>query len=504
MWKAALIFTAIRLIIGIAVIGVAVSYMSRSIDGVVVSYVSLDSFLRAIGACDAYGNCDIAYTSGCFLCKYVEQLFFIIGDAAYAFWDALIGNIWILMSVGFVIFLFHHSYKHIRDANAAAATQHAQEKKFDFKAWFDPVWKLGVRVFVVGALLGVVGYGGAPVVKTVADVTITPVMFIGSSLATVATGISDTAACGSGRGIEREGTDILGPALQPFMCVIGNLNAVVLAGAAGGFALMNYTALGIGGGLWTWVAGLGIVIMFMFIGFNIFFKILSVVFQLVFLIIFLPLFMAAWAYEKEWTLMAGSVSNAIGMLAKCAVRIIAITLQILIFYGMVQFVAIEFFPGTDESRAAGYTVLLPAGILDNQGMGAQGPTDRQTASVMEVFSRCEAVGTADGVMNKNAFRDCFRAERAKVEAIYPGAFDFMRQGWSFLWMMIGLIFVYFFAVMKKVEDMLLGGKDNTGDDLFGSGGGTPFEYGSHVRQFGMSIWGVQKGIVNKIEGIFKP
>ena len=60
-----------------------------------------------------------------------------------------------------------------------------------------------------------------------------------------------------------------------FMCVIGNLYSVMLAGAAGGFALMNYAWLGLGGGMLTWIAGLLLVLAFLVIGFDLFFTLVA-------------------------------------------------------------------------------------------------------------------------------------------------------------------------------------------------------------------------------------
>ena len=47
----------------------------------------------------------------------------------------------------------------------------------------------------------------------------------------------------------------------------------MLAGAAGGFAMMNYAWLDMGGGAFTWLAGLSLVLMFLIIGFDLFFQI---------------------------------------------------------------------------------------------------------------------------------------------------------------------------------------------------------------------------------------
>ncbi|MCL1786135.1 MAG: hypothetical protein FWG39_03230 [Alphaproteobacteria bacterium] len=501
MLKAKIIITALKILLWAAALGVGVAYLSMSLGGASLTYTSLDRFLDAIGACGPDGVCDIAAANGCFLCAYIEKLFAIIGAAAETFWTALIRNIWILLSLGFAIFLFKHSYEEIKKMNdAAAKLEDASEKKFDFKSWFDKVWRQALRVMIVGAILGVAGAGGTRVVRTVADVTITPVMYIGSTLAMAATGTMDSATCGVREGAE-EG-DILGPAMRPFMCVIANLNTVVLAGASGGFALMNYSWMGLGGGLWGWITGLGLVLVFMFVGLNIFFKILTVVFQLVFLIIFLPLIIAAWAYENEWKLVGDGFSNAIGMLAKCALRVIAITLQIMVFYAMVQFVATEYYPGPPGSNAC-YTVLLPAGILGNRPE-CKGQADDASMSVIEVFRHCETVATREVAgareIVKTDFKSCFEMKKAEVTRKHPGAFDFMENGWEFFLMMMGLFIIYYYAVAKKIDGLFFG--DAGKDGIFGSDMGDPFEYGKYVKEFGQGALQAPQKLLDRIEKAF--
>ncbi|MCL2338977.1 MAG: hypothetical protein FWC51_03430 [Proteobacteria bacterium] len=496
MFKAKVIVTVIKALLWIALIGVGIWYLSSSIGGGSVTYTSLDGFLRATGACSG-ATCDIAKSNACFLCPYIEQLFYTIGQAAYGFWTAIVDYIWFLLAVGFVIFLFVRTFKFIQEQNKKNATLDTTDRKFDFSEWFKPVWPKAVRILIVGVLIGVGGgIGGPRVLQTVADVTITPVMYIGSSLAMAATGVSDSAQCGGGA-VDRKEDNVLGPALRPFMCVVGNLNTVMLAGAAGGFSLMNFSWMGMGGGMLTWIAGIALVIMFLIIGFNIFFKILSVVFQLVFLIIFLPLFIAAWAFEDEkWKLLDGVVSNAIGILAKCAVRIVSITLQILVVYAMVLFAADEYFPGPRDN----YSAIMPAGIaLNMTPTNGQRPTanDAQSASVMDVFSRCEVVGTENGTkpMDKDKFASCFKIQRAAVEQVHPGAFDFMDNGWEFLMMMIGIFLIYFYVIQDKIEE-ILGGKGMLGT------GDTEFEFGKYVKEFGQSLWRGPQQLLDNIGKAF--
>jgi len=426
--------------------------------------------MTAIGA----GDGNVANVSGCFLCGYISELFGVIGNATEMFWTAMVDNIWILLAIGFGIFLFVFSAQYIFDAAKKTTALDAKEKKLEFAGWFDKVWRQGARVMIVGAMLGALGMGGTTALKTVANITITPVMFVGAELSMAASGVSDAATCGA---MNTETDDVLNPVLQPFMCVMGNLNSVMLAGAAGGFALMNYAWLGMGGGAFTWVAGLALVIMFLVIGFDLFFQVLSVVFKLVFLIIFLPLLLAAAAFEKTWSLAGGAVKGAINMLVKSAIQIVAITLKVLIIYATVSFAADEFFPGP----ADGYSAILPPMM----GAAPQNP-DAQTLSVMNVFTTCEQVALTNGEMDADKFKDCFTAQKAAVERKYPGAFDFMANGWDFLLMMFFMFLLYFYAVSPKV------------DAILGKASKEQFDFGGWAKDLGKKIWDAPQQIFGAI------
>ena len=375
--KAQLIMIAIRLLMGAIALGLGIWYLSSSISGAALTYTSMSGFMNAVGATD--GN--VANVNGCFMCGYISDLFGVISRATELFWTAIVDNLWILMALGFGIFLFIHTAKYLFDASKKNANLDGKENNLDFKSWFDKVWRQGARIMIVGAFMGALGMGGTAALRTVANITITPVMFVGAELSMAASGVSDAASCGALDTVNT-GDNLLNPILQPFMCVIGNINSVMLAGAAGGFALMNYAWLDMGGGAFTWIAGLALVLMFLIIGFDLFFQILSVVFKLVFLIIFLPLLLAAAAFEQTWKLADGVVKNAINMLVKSAVQIVGITLKVLVIYATVSFAADEYFPGPND----GYSAILPPMM----GQTVQNP-DAQTLSVMEVFSTCEQV-----------------------------------------------------------------------------------------------------------------
>ena len=320
--------------------------------------------------------------------------------------------------------------------------------------------------------------------RTVANITITPVLFVGAELSMAASGVSDAAQCGA-IDAANASDNVLAPILQPFMCVMGNINSVMLAGAAGGFSLMNYAWLDLGGGVFTWLAGLTLVLMFLIIGFDLVFQVLSVIFKLVFYIIFLPLILGAAAFEQTWSLASGVVKNAINKLVESAVQIISITLKVILTYAIVAYAADAYFPGPVD----GYSAILPPMM----GRTVENP-DAQTMSIINVFSTCEQVAIADGEMDADKFRDCFTAQRATIEREYPGAFDFMRDGWDFLLMMILLFALYFWAIKPKVSAIF--GLDKAGK-------GEQFDFGTWAKDLGKKIWNTPKqifGIISNAVG----
>jgi hypothetical protein len=254
----------------------------------------------------------------------------------------------------------------------------------------------------------------------------------------------------------------------------------MLAGAAGGFSLMNYSWLGMGGGVITWVAGLGLVIMFLIIGFNLFFQVLSVIMKLLFLIIFLPLFIAAYAFEPVWRAASKLTSNAINMLVSSAVKIVAISLKIVVIYATVSYAADAYFPGPVD----GFSTILPPLL----GQTVQNP-DAQTMSIINTFRECERVALVNGEMDSDLFKDCFTAHRATVERRYPGAFDFMGDGWGFMITMIGLFALYYWVISPKIDSLL----SSTSDE-------TLFDFGGNIKKLGKGIWNTPVNITEKITG----
>ncbi len=471
--KAQLILLLVRLLFGAIALGLGIWYLSSSIGGNALTYTSMDNFLNAIGAGD-----DIANTNGCFLCGYITDLFGVLGRATELFWDAIVNYLWLLMAIGFGIFSFTYTGQYIYDAAKKTANLDTNEKKLELKTWFDKVWRQGVRILVAGAFLGTLGMGGTTALKYVTKITVTPVMFVGAELGMVASGVSESAQCGALKTTDVS-NEILNPVLQPFMCSIGNLNAVMLAGAAGGFSLMNYAWLGLGGGAITWVAGFALVLMFLVIGFDLFFQVLSVVFKLIFLIIFMPIFIAAYAFEPVWKMASGLVTQALNMLVSAAVKIVAISLKIVIMYATVSYAADAFFPGPVD----GFSTILPPMM----GQTVQNP-DARTLSVINTFAECERVALVDGEMDADKFKDCFTAHRATVERKYPGAFDFMSDGWGFMMLMIGLFALYYWVVSPKIDSLLASTKD----------GDSTFDFGGNIKQLGKNLWNLPIQLAEKI------
>lgn len=473
--KALVINFLIKFLMGAIALGLGIWYISSSIGGAALTYSSMDNFLTAIGT----EGGDIATANGCFLCRYVVDLFDVLSDATEYFWNAVVGNLWILMAIGFGVFLFVHTIKYIYSNAQKTTSLDTKAKDLDFSGWFKPVWTLAVRILFVGALIGVIGMGGTDVLKAVADILITPVLFVGTQLAMAASGISDAATCGA---MAASSSSVLGPVLQPFLCIVGNVNSIMLAGAAGGFALMNYAWLGLGGGAFTWVAGLGLVIAFLVIGFDLFFQILSIVFKLIFIIIFLPFLLAAAAYEKTWSMADKLMGNAIKTIINSAVKVVVVSLKTVIIFAVISFAADEFFPGPHD----GYNAIFPP--LLGQTVETQ---DQETLSVINVFSTCEKVALADGEMDKDIFVNCFNARKAEVERMYPGAFDFMKNGWNFLMFMIGMFIMYFWIIKPKV------------DGLLASEGKEQFDFGIWAKDLGKKIWSTPQqifGAINKAMG----
>ena len=470
--KAKIILLIVKFVMGAIALGLGIWYLSSSISGDSISYTSMDNFLNAIGA-----SGDIADTNGCFLCKYVADLFGVLGDATEMFWSKIVNLLWIIMAIGFGVFLFIHTGQYIYDAAKKTAKVDTSEKKIELKPWFDKVWRTGSRILICGVLLGTLGMGGTTALRYVTRVTVTPVMFVGAELGMAATGVSDSTKCGALDTVEKN-DDILNPVLQPFMCSIGNLNATMLAGAAGGFSMMNYAWMGMGGGAITWLAGLMLVIMFLVIGFDLFFQVLSVVFKLIFIIIFMPIFIAAAAFENVWKTASGLFTKAIGMLATAAIKIVAISLKIIVIYATVSFAADAHFPGPVD----GFSTVLPPMLSQT----IQNP-DAKTLSVMNTFTECEHVALVDSKMDAGKFKNCFTAHRATVERRYPGAFDFLGDGWGFLMMMIGIFALYYWVVSPEIDKIFAPIK-----------GESDFDFGGNIKQLGKNIWNLPVQITEKI------
>ena len=153
MLKAKLILLGVKILMWGVALGLGIWYLSSSLSGASLTYTSVDNFLVAAGV----QNGDIATANGCFMCRYVADLFGVLGDATEKFWTAMLDALWVIMVIGFGIFLFVSATKHIYKSAADTAKGDTSEKKIDFKSWFDKVWKQALRIMIVGTMIGALG-----------------------------------------------------------------------------------------------------------------------------------------------------------------------------------------------------------------------------------------------------------------------------------------------------------------------------------------------------------
>ncbi len=194
----------------------------------------------------------------------------------------------------------------------------------------------------------------------------------------------------------------------------------------------------------------------------------------------MPMLIAASAFEKVWGLAKGLLDASIKMLITSSVSILKISLKITIIYAVVFFAADSYYPAPEDS----FTTILPPLMGHIQSK----PSSPEAESVMQVFSKCEKVALKDAKMDKNIFKACFNSERASVEAKYPGAFDFMDDGFGFLLFMIGIFFLYYWVVSPKIDDML---KDKDSKSVF--------DYGDWIKNFGKTAYNIPGQIYDKIK-----
>ena len=482
MTKLKLISMILKVLGIIVALGLGIWYLSSSIGGSAITYTSVENFLNAIGARN-----DISNVGTLFLGSYVIELLNMLGQATSFFWKGIVNNLWILMCAGFAIYMFISAIKYVWEKAKANSTYSNKANDIDFKTWFDPVWKLGLRVMIAVAAIGALSADSTQSLNLISKILISPILYIGSELSMFATNINSATDCGAIMGATQlEGA--MAPVGGAFMCVMGNLYTVMLAGAAGGFALMNYAWLGMGGGMLTWIAGLGLVIMFLIIGFNLFFQIFSILFQVVFVVIFLPILIGAFAYETVWKVASGLFRKALEIVLKATLSIISITLKIVLLFSIVYYSADMLFPWPVD----GYTSILPP-LFETRVITNTTP---MTDSVIAVFSECEQVSLdADGLVDADKYKTCFEVKSEEVNLRYPGAFDFLHDGWTFILIMAGLFLIYYYILSPKIDKLIPASKiklpvfheENTDMST-----GQQFDIGKWTYDLGQKLWRAPK------------
>ena len=460
-------------------LGLGVWYLSSAIGGGALTYTSTDNFLFAIGAKDG-----VEHVGTMFLGDYVVQLLNILGSASQLFWDSIVSNLWILMAAGFAIYLFISAIKYVWEKMKKNNEYSTSSNDIDFKTWFDPVWKLGLRVAIAGVAIGALSIRPSESLLAVSDILISPVLYIGSALSMAATNIGSVTECNVVfNSAQLQGA--MAPVSGAFMCVLGNLYAIMLAGAAGGFALMNYAWMGLGGGMLTWGAGFALVLAFLIIGFDLFFQIFSILFKVVFVIIFLPVLIAAAAYERVWKVASNLFRKSLEIVIQAALSVISISLKIVLLFSIIFYAADAIFPAPVD----GYTSILPP-LFEDTGV-IQNKTP-ETESVMYAFKTCESSSKdADGLVDKDKFKECFLQQKESIEIAHPGAFEFLEDGWQFLITMVGLFLLYYYVLSPKIDKLLPAGKVKLPvihDDKTDMSTGAEFDIGQWTYDLGKKVW----------------
>ena len=107
----------------------------------------------------------------------------------------------------------------------------------------------------------------------------------------------------------------------------------------------------------------------------------------------------------------------------------------------------------------------------------------------DVFASCEQESKVNDDIDKTLFKSCFEQKRAVVEAQYPDAFNFMRDGFSFLIFMIGVAFLYFWIISPKI------------DELFASDAKETFDYGQWLKDLGKTSADAPYKIYSKVKEV---
>lgn len=441
MKRIQLIFLIIKIAVWLILFSLFMWYVYSSISGDSISYVSIDNFFNSIG------GSDLSNTNGCLLCKYITELFNFISTSIDNFWESLIKALWLIMVLSLGIYILIHTitylYKKIKETmDINVKEENIGELKLG--DWFSPIKENIIRLFISASLLGVLNSTNTTSLKILTNIIFVPILSIGIAISTLVTGVYQGAVCNINLTLT---SNILDNVLNQTMCLIGNLNSVLLAGAAGGFSLMNYSYIGLGGGAFTWLAGFLIFIFIFTICAKLLYEILDIIFNILILIIFFPLIILAYTFEKSFNFAKNLVQNSIQILIQSTLQMVRFGFKIAFFYALLVISADAYFPGPIDS----YNAIFPNLLLNN----TKDSKDSTAYSISQVFKICEEETIQkNGKMDKYIFKECFMREKAKVEAIYPNSFDFMDNGFEFLLFFGFIYFLYFYIIEDKINKII--------------------------------------------------
>ncbi|MDR0448903.1 MAG: hypothetical protein LBG89_00370 [Rickettsiales bacterium] len=283
------------------------------------------------------GNISMDFSNEiCLFCPYIRELVEAVAGAAGATYGAFVRHIWILLILGFGIFMVLSAWKLLKESADKTAELGTDEIKFEIRPWIDGLWKQAVRIAVVGVFLGAVGTLGDAAPRLVSDLTIRPILSMGAYISVKVAQLPEN-SCPNDviPGEDRGPHQITSGAMRPLMCMSGILNTITLMGVAKGFETMDKG--GAENNTLLWFLGLATAAVFALYGIRIFFELMNIVFTILFFIMFLPVVIASFAFHETWGIAKNVVDNMLNNVAALAVGMIQIALKLSIFYAIMTF-----------------------------------------------------------------------------------------------------------------------------------------------------------------------
>ncbi|MDR2685445.1 MAG: hypothetical protein LBB23_01575 [Rickettsiales bacterium] len=313
--------------------------------------------LGTITLADIFGQSQTA----CIFCPHIRQLVGAMDNAALSVYEVFVNHIWVMMLLGFGVFATITAFQLLKkSADQTAQIEDLGERTFDFTKWIDTLWRQGVRIVIVGVILGAIGSLGSTMPRIATEITLKPILSMGTYISLGIAGLPDSLCPNSlslsenskvpfaGEGVPRsggvvvnnspasagQGGGITESATEPLLCFSNIITTITLAGAAKGFDTMNNA--GINKPI-LWFFGLALAVFFALYGVKLFFELMNILFTILFFIMFLPVIIAGYAFDNVWPVAKNITSNALSQTLGLAVAMVSLALKLSVFYYMIMF-----------------------------------------------------------------------------------------------------------------------------------------------------------------------